>query len=229
MFTSFTHVPSAPVCTGPFPLCDPLPVRQHKSPCEDPIRPLDRNRIPFPLSPAQVGNVNTSADSVALLLPFSGFPLSSLRSLLVRATHQAKRLSAAAARSAGALRLIASAPQLEAYVAERAACLPPTGKGCNFTAGLLGVEGSHALEGNLSNLNVLYDVGFRLMGLHHFADNDAGGSAHGVERGGLTPWGRRLISMVEDKGMLLDLAHSSEAALRDALWVATKCVIFLCF
>ena len=44
VFTAFTHVPSAPVCPGPWPVCDPLPV----------------------------GNSNVSFDAVSMLVPFSG-------------------------------------------------------------------------------------------------------------------------------------------------------------
>jgi membrane dipeptidase len=67
-----------------------------------------------------------------------------------------------------------------------------------------------------------YDAGVRLLGLHHFADNTAGGSAHGVHRGGLTPWGAALIAAAEARGIVVDLAHSSEAVVRDALRLATK-------
>lgn len=55
---------------------------------------------------------------------------------------------------------------------------------------LLALEGIHALEGRIENLDVLYDSGFRRIGLHHFFDNDAGSSAHGIALGGLTKFGR---------------------------------------
>lgn len=193
MFTSFTQVNSAPVCAGPLPVCDPLPSN----------------------------NSNTTADSVTLLAPFNGFPLAALTSLMARAAHQAHRMTALAARSGGALRLIRDAPALSAYLAERTGCLGEAG-GCQFTAGLLGVEGAHALEGQLSNLDVLHALGFRLMGFAHFADNQAGGSQHGQSGGGLTPFGANLLSRLEDLGWVMDLAHSSEAAVADALAIARR-------
>jgi len=67
-----------------------------------------------------------------------------------------------------------------------------------------------------------YAAGFRLLGLQHFADNDAGGSLHGVERGGLTPWGAALLRRCEALGVAVDLAHASEAVVADALRLATK-------
>ena len=38
------------------------------------------------------------------------------------------------------------------------------------------------------------------MGLHHFHDNEAGGSVHGEERGGLTDWGRQLLRWMAEHG-----------------------------
>ena len=46
-------------------------------------------------------------------------------------------------------------------------------------AGLLGTEGSHALDGDLDNIKRLSDAGFRMMSLQHFFDNKLGGSLHG--------------------------------------------------
>ncbi len=59
-----------------------------------------------------------------------------MTSLLARALHQAARMRGAAARSGGALQLLTSARELDAYVARRSACLAAAA-GCPFTAGLL--------------------------------------------------------------------------------------------
>lgn len=133
----------------------------------------------------------------------------------------------AAARSGGALSVITSSAELEAYVARREACLRAAGAAprCNFTAALLGVEGAHTIQAAPSataGVAALHAAGVRLLGLHHFADNAAGGSVHGWERGGLTPWGASVISELERRGMLLDLAHSSMQVLHDALQIVTK-------
>ena len=60
------------------------------------------------------------------------------------------------------------------------------------------------------------------MGLQHFADNAAGGSQHGAERSGLTPWGAALIRACEARGIAVDLAHSAPAVVADALALASK-------
>jgi membrane dipeptidase len=49
-------------------------------------------------------------------------------------------------------------------------------------AAILALEGSHALEGNVENVDVLYDAGFRILAPAHFFDNDVSGSAHGLRR-----------------------------------------------
>src|SRR5690606_9614838 len=81
------------------------------------------------------------------------------------------------------------------------------------------------LEGRLENIDRMYDAGFRIMGLTHFFDNEVGGSAHGLEKGGLTPFGRRVIGRLEEKKMLVDLAHASRALIDDVLNMAERPVL----
>ncbi len=80
---------------------------------------------------------------------------------------------------------------------------------------VLSLEGAHALEGKLTNLDVLYRAGFRMVGLTHFFDNEAGGSAHGMEKDGLTAFGRELVALAQKKNMLIDLAHASPRLIED--------------
>jgi len=90
---------------------------------------------------------------------------------------------------------------------------------------LLGIEGAHALDGRLENVDVLFDAGFRMMSPSHFFDNDIGGSAHGVEKYGLTELGKNVIRRMESKGMLVDLAHASSNTIDDVLAIATRPVV----
>ncbi|MNQ92253.1 Membrane dipeptidase [compost metagenome] len=52
-----------------------------------------------------------------------------------------------------------------------------------------------------------------------------GGSAHGLEKGGLTPFGRRVIARLEEKKMLVDLAHASRPLIDDVLGMAQRPVL----
>ena len=91
-----------------------------------------------------------------------------------------------------------------------------------LVGGLLGIEGAHALEQQLSNLDALFDAGVRVVGLAHFFDNRWAGSAHGVHKGGLTADGRALLAAVEQKQMIVDLAHASPQTIDDVLALATR-------
>ena len=83
--------------------------------------------------------------------------------------------------------------------------------------GLLGIEGAHPLEGQIGNLDRLEAAGSRLIGLQHFFDNELGGSLHGIGHTGLTDFGREVVRDVAARGLVLDLAHSSEQVAREVI------------
>ena len=56
----------------------------------------------------------------------------------------------------------------------------------------------------------------------HFFDNRIGGSAHGIEKGGLTPLGRKFIQLANQKNIIIDLAHASEKLIDDAIAESKK-------
>jgi membrane dipeptidase len=93
------------------------------------------------------------------------------------------------------------------------------------TAGILAIEGAHALDDDPANVDVLFDAGFRMMSPSHFFDNAFGGSAHGVDKGGLTDAGRQMVERMEALGMLVDVAHASVATIDDMLGMATRPVV----
>ncbi len=90
---------------------------------------------------------------------------------------------------------------------------------------MLSIEGLHVLEGQLANLDKLYAAGFRMAGLTHFFDNDLAGSMHGLKKGGLTPLGRQVVTAMEAKGMVVDIAHCSNACVADILKMARRPVV----
>jgi membrane dipeptidase len=90
---------------------------------------------------------------------------------------------------------------------------------------MLGIEGGHALEGTLENLDKVYEAGVRMIGPTHFFDNEFGGSAHGQSGGGLTDFGKQVISRMNELGIFIDLAHSSPAIVDDILSFSTKPVM----
>lgn len=147
-------------------------------------------------------NAADATDNITLLAIAQLWPPRTWNSLVERALYQAERLHGFADASDGTLRVVTDLAGLDAVLADRAA-------GEDVVAGMLGIEGAHALEGDLANLDRLEDAGFRVIGLHHFFDNELGGSLHGVGNQGLTEFGREVVAEVVARGMVLDLAHSS--------------------
>lgn len=135
-----------------------------------------------------------------------------------RALYQAERLRDAAARSNGALSFIASRNELDAFLERRL-------QNPRAVGGLLGIEGMHAAQAGLGDADRLVDAGYRIMGLAHFFDNAWAGSAHGIEKYGLTDAGRELVRRLEERRVLVDLAHSSPRTIRDVLAMAKRPVV----
>ena len=153
-------------------------------------------------------------DQVTLLVMAQKWPPWTWWSRYRRALHQAAKLRRLARRSPQ-LTLIGSVADLEALLAQREA-------GQAVIGAFLGLEGAHALEGDAGRVEALHGAGFRMLGLAHFFDNDAAGSAHGVEQGGLSELGREVIRECERLGLIVDLAHASPTAFRQAIAMATK-------
>jgi len=155
-------------------------------------------------------------DDITLLAVASRWPMRTWTSRLARALHQADKLERAAAASGGALRLVRTRAELRAALDARAA--QPGGR--RLVAGILSIEGLHALEGRAENLEVLHRRGFRMAGLAHFFDSEVSGSAHGLQQGGLTPLGRNVLRRMEELGMVVDLAHASPRTVEEVLSLA---------
>ncbi|MGA9526632.1 MAG: dipeptidase [Terriglobales bacterium] len=158
------------------------------------------------------------SDEIFWLAVMERWPLKSWKSLTERAVYEASRLHDMAIASRGGFALIESAGDLTNYLARRQA--DP-----RMTAGLLSIEGAHALDGKLENLDILYAAGYRIMSPTHFFDNDIGGSAAGIDRIGLTDKGREWVRQMEARHMIIDLAHASPKTINDVLEMATRPVL----
>lgn len=94
-------------------------------------------------------------------------------------------------------------------------------------AGMLGMEGGHAIGSSLAVLRQMYDLGARYMTLTHsknlaWADSATDAPVHD----GLTDFGRQVVREMNRIGMIVDLSHTSEATMKDALEVAKAPVMF---
>ena len=159
------------------------------------------------------------SDNITLLAIGQLWPVRTWGSLLERALHQGQKLHEAANASGGQLQVVASQAQL---AAAPQGGLPAAGQ---RVIAVLGTEGLHPLEGELENIDRMAAAGFRVMGLTHFFDNEVGGSAHGLQQGGLTPFGRQVVQRLQEKRLIVDLAHASPKVIDDVLAMTRRPVL----
>lgn len=164
-----------------------------------------------------IENNKGDTDNIFWLVLSEMQPFEDLSSLTARAVFQAKKLQQFAEKSDGKFVVIKSKKDLQSFLERR--------KTERIVGGWLGIEGAHALDGKPENVDVLFDAGFRMMSPSHFFDNEMGGSAHGVEKYGLTEKGKEMIRRMEQKGMLVDVAHASKKTIDDVLAMTTKPVV----
>jgi membrane dipeptidase len=155
-------------------------------------------------------NSASARDNITLLAIAQRWPVATWSSLTERALYQASKLAAIEASAPDQLRILRSAADVDRVAARREA-------GADTVGALLGIEGAHALDDELDNIDRLYEAGVRMLGLHHFFDNALGGSLHGVDGSGLSEFGRAVLARAVERGMIIDVAHSSQQSVRDVL------------
>ncbi len=161
---------------------------------------------------------DANSDQLTALVIGQGWPPRTWYSLYERAVYQAQKLQRFSERSGGGLRIILTRDDLARLRADQ--------RQGNFAVGaILATEGSHALDGRLNAIEGLWKMGYRVMGLHHFFDNRLGGSLHGTSKGGLSDFGRQAVARMAQMGVIIDLAHSSEAVVRDVLDMGVRGLI----
>ncbi|KZL20199.1 Membrane dipeptidase (Peptidase family M19) [Pseudovibrio axinellae] len=163
-------------------------------------------------------NSTEAFDNITLLGWAQSWPSSALNSLSERALLQAQRLYDLERDHPESVKVVHNRGELEATLTARAS-------GSDIIAGVLGTEGGHALDGDIKNVDRLYDGGLRMMGLQHFFDNKLGGSLHGQSKAGLTDFGKEVVRLMEEKEMIVDLAHSSPAVIKDVLAMSSRPVV----
>ena len=161
---------------------------------------------------------SADTDNITMLAIAQLQPMRTWFSLLERQLYHAQKLDRAVKDSAGALAKISNPADVDGLVEFRARNRRPIGV-------MFSAEGLQTLEGKRENLQKLYDSGMRMAGLVHFFDNELAGSMHGEKKGGLTKFGRTIIRDMEQKGMIVDIAHSSHATVADILKMARRPVV----
>jgi membrane dipeptidase len=90
-------------------------------------------------------------------------------------------------------------------------------------AGLMGLEGGHAIEDSPRLLRDYYRLGIRYMTLTHWNTNGLADSATDVNNpqvqhhNGLTPLGKEVVREMNRLGIMVDISHTSDKTFYDAL------------
>jgi membrane dipeptidase len=94
-------------------------------------------------------------------------------------------------------------------------------------AGVLSIEGGHAIEDSLDTLRHFHARGVRAMTLtwnntNHWADGCGPMDRQITQHGGLTELGLEVVGTMEEIGMAVDVSHAAPATFADVMAVATK-------
>ena len=86
-------------------------------------------------------------------------------------------------------------------------------------AAILGVEGGHALEGRLENLDRFYERGVRVLTVTWSNSNELGDSSGDENKphNGLSALGRQAVGRMNELGMIIDVSHSADKTVFDIL------------
>lgn len=163
-------------------------------------------------------NSAAANDDITLLALVQAWPIRTWHSLTQRALFQAQKLHRFEKENSNDLMIIKSKSDLETFRQRRV-------NNANLVGGLIGTEGSHALDGKLENVQTLFDAGFRMMSLQHFFDNKLGASLHGVSQAGITQFGRDVVAKMSELNIVLDVSHSSEKVVSDVLDFYSKPIV----
>ncbi len=92
---------------------------------------------------------------------------------------------------------------------------------------VLAIEGCDFLEGDLDRLDAMAARGVRSIQLVHYVPNETGDiQTSPPVHGGLTAFGAAAVARMEAQGIMVDVAHCTEATVQGVAAVATK--PFLC-
>jgi membrane dipeptidase len=160
-------------------------------------------------------NETGANDNITALAIVQRWPIKTWSSLFERAMYQANKIKDLEKRDPENFMLIESQYDLGIFLLKRV-------NNPKMVGGLIGTEGSHALDGNLENIERLYENSFRMMSLQHFFDNKLGGSLHGTSGAGLTEFGKQAIDEMQRLDIIIDVSHSSENVVKDVLSISNQ-------
>ncbi len=145
-------------------------------------------------------------DGFSLFAWKQGWPAHARRSEWARCTWQLDRMAHFCRASQGTVSIAGTSQQLTDNLAQ------------GRLSAVLGIEGAHALEGQVERVAELHARGVRFMSLTHLDSNELGGtSTPWRDHGPLTPLGHQVLDAMASARMAVDLAHASPAMVTELL------------
>jgi membrane dipeptidase len=155
-------------------------------------------------------NIDDYSDRLTLLGIVDQWPIGAVLDQTQRALYYGNKLREFCAKSKGGVRFIETASQLHRLLDDR--ITNPCLRGA-----LLGLESSDGTKYALDNIKRLFLAGYRTCSLVHLNDSAFAASASGISKGRLTPLGRDAVMVMNEVGMIIDLAHAAPRVIEDVL------------
>lgn len=97
----------------------------------------------------------------------------------------------------------------------------------NKIAGILAIEGGHALEGRLDMLDTFYNLGVRLITITWNNSNELADAQLDTNKpnNGLSKLGIQAIKRMNELGIIIDVSHASEKSFWDIINISTAPII----
>ncbi|NQT63835.1 MAG: membrane dipeptidase [Candidatus Marinimicrobia bacterium] len=90
----------------------------------------------------------------------------------------------------------------------------------------LGLENGYPIGTDIQNVDLFYQRGIRYITLCHMTNNEICDSSNDTtEYGGLSPFGMEVIERMNQLGMMVDISHTSEATVEQAVAISRAPVI----
>ena len=87
---------------------------------------------------------------------------------------------------------------------------------------ILALEGGEALMGEIENLDHFYERGVRILGLTWNRENALGFGQATRSTNGLKPFGKEVVTRMDELGMIVDVSHLNVAGFWDVNYISTR-------
>lgn len=126
----------------------------------------------------------------------------------------------AVASIAGWQRAIAESP--EDLLAVRTAADVRTAKAGRRLGVILGFQDAAMLEGQLDRVDVFHDLGVKIIQLTYNRRNELGDGSIEPDNGGLTSFGREVVTRMNELGIMVDLSHCGHQTTDDGIRASSR-------